>query len=671
MCQFVPPGPVSLRDSSGKQCAHAIAALALALGMLGLFGVPRVARACGGLFCSGGGGSTTTSGGVVNQTAERILFIDNADATITAVIQILYEGPSEKFAWIVPVSGVPDIQVSSGVILDALQRQTNPSYQVSITRNCPVYPSSGGSFGGSCECGQCAASGASPTVGLSGPTLDQRGGQVVTVEAAGSIGPYDYSVISVQPLAFDKAAVALQWLMDNGFDASQQAADALRPYLDDGLNLLAFRLQKHASVGSIRPVMITYAGEAASIPIGPTAVAANEDMGVLLWVAAQARAVPTNYRSVVLDEVRIDWFKPGDNYDAVVSAAADEAGGQAFVTESAGAFTGISSDPTLASAQSDFTAYTQATHGDWLGAVRDAWRWQSWDGFDDALRAAAKLPAGVTFDAFRSCVTSAATAPDAAVASTGLSDCLTQNGASSASTLSFDLSVWQKNLDELVVTPVIATSKKLSAQSYLTRMYTKLSPEEMTVDPVFEQNASAEAVSNMHLAQGSVPCSGTLATIMLPQGTNVGAETNTMTWPVAAQSAPAALQVLQYGKSGPPQVLLDEHAAIASAKFGLAACGPMNPGGTPTGTTPSRGGAAGGSSAGHSPFSPFPTGTDGSTETTGPTTSSHSSSGGCHAASVGSTATVWPWTPLLACIWLVARRRQRSRAASDARDSQR
>jgi len=124
---------------------------------------PAPAAACGGLFCSGG---TSATGGVVNQTAERIVFIHNDDGTVTAVIQILYEGDADKFAWIIPIAGSPQVEVSSTSVLDALQTQTNPQYRASIQRICPPPSFSGGpSSGSNCACG-CAASapsGNSPT----------------------------------------------------------------------------------------------------------------------------------------------------------------------------------------------------------------------------------------------------------------------------------------------------------------------------------------------------------------------------------------------------------------------------------------------------------------------------------------------------------------------------
>ena len=79
------------------------------------------AHACGGLFCS--------SSGTVNQVAERIIFAQNDDDTITAVIEIRYQGPADAFAWVLPVpSGSVDVGVSSSQILDDLQTVSNPRY---------------------------------------------------------------------------------------------------------------------------------------------------------------------------------------------------------------------------------------------------------------------------------------------------------------------------------------------------------------------------------------------------------------------------------------------------------------------------------------------------------------------------------------------------------------
>jgi hypothetical protein len=83
------------------------------------------AQACGGFFCS--------QSQPVNQAAERIVFSQNGDGTVTAVIQILYEGPSENFSWLLPISTVPendDIAVASDLAFTRLQAATNPNYSL-------------------------------------------------------------------------------------------------------------------------------------------------------------------------------------------------------------------------------------------------------------------------------------------------------------------------------------------------------------------------------------------------------------------------------------------------------------------------------------------------------------------------------------------------------------
>src|SRR5262249_2587210 len=88
--------------------------------------VPAQALACGGFFCN--------QSQPVNQAAEGIVFADNGDGTTTAVIQIMYDGPSESFSWLLPISSVPDpetgVGVASNVAFQRLQSATNPSYSL-------------------------------------------------------------------------------------------------------------------------------------------------------------------------------------------------------------------------------------------------------------------------------------------------------------------------------------------------------------------------------------------------------------------------------------------------------------------------------------------------------------------------------------------------------------
>jgi hypothetical protein len=250
--------------------------LAGAAGVLSLVGwaVPQPAHACGGFFCS--------QAAPVNQQAEEIIFVDNGDGSVTAVIRIQYVGPADRFAWVLPLPGVPDIGVSSNVAFDRLRQQTDPQYflDYQVEGTCRQPGPNDGFFGNVGM--QTPGSGASP------PSLDSG----VSVLAEGSVGPYDHVTIGLDPALADPADAAVDWLLENGYDVTDIGPDVLRPYLEDGLNLTAFRLTKGSMSGAIRPVEITYDSELPMIPIRPTAVAAEDDMGVSGWCAVEVPARP-------------------------------------------------------------------------------------------------------------------------------------------------------------------------------------------------------------------------------------------------------------------------------------------------------------------------------------------------------------------------------------------
>ena len=60
--------------------------------VLAIMLAPTASWACGGLFCD--------SAGPVNQTAERIIFVDHEDGMVSAAVEILYQGPAEDFSWL-------------------------------------------------------------------------------------------------------------------------------------------------------------------------------------------------------------------------------------------------------------------------------------------------------------------------------------------------------------------------------------------------------------------------------------------------------------------------------------------------------------------------------------------------------------------------------------------
>ena len=130
-------------------------------------------------------------------------------------------------------------------------------------------------------CGGVGQSGAVPSsTQFEGPG-DPNGNGGVIVEASGSVGPFDFELISVDDATADKAQAAIDWLDANGYDLGI-GDEVLRPYLEADQKLLCVRLTKGNDAGSVRPLMVTYAGTNPAVPIRPTAVAANDDMGILV-----------------------------------------------------------------------------------------------------------------------------------------------------------------------------------------------------------------------------------------------------------------------------------------------------------------------------------------------------------------------------------------------------
>lgn len=207
------------------------------------------AEACGGFFCS--------QQQPVNQAAERIIFADNGDGTITAVIQIMYEGPSENFSWLLPISTVPegdDLGLASDIAFQRLQAATNPQFNL----NTRVEGTCRSQFAGRNDGDEAVSAPGQETCEenqlLSDCAPSANG---VDLAASGVVGAFEWSVISVDGAVADPADAALQWLTQYGYDVTPEAAGLLGPYLAEGMYLLALRLTKGADTGSIRPIKLT------------------------------------------------------------------------------------------------------------------------------------------------------------------------------------------------------------------------------------------------------------------------------------------------------------------------------------------------------------------------------------------------------------------------------
>jgi MYXO-CTERM domain-containing protein len=339
--------------------------------------------------------------------------------------------------------------------------------------------------------------------------------------------------------------------------------------------------------------VLTYQGAEASIPVKLTAVAANDDMGVLTWLLGPSRAVPRNYLSLELNEARINWFNANSTYNSVVIEAANDAGGQGFVTEFAGSTDKLKGFIWTASDAQIWAQVQSRVYGSFSDFFTQVYgQYGSWDGFWDATRAAVTLPANVAFEDFKVCP-----------------NCY-------ADQIQFKPSTYLAELQKSVIDPVKLVQNLIDAHPSLTRMYTTLSAEEMTVDPIFTFNADLSDVDNQHTAERVIECSAKFFQfeapwrIELPQGGVVRGNAATVgTWPSALDSLPSNRRIVRTGATGAGKVVEDNADPIASMlddyNASVIPTAPINPGtgGTSSGGTGGTGGtgnnaASNGSSSG-------------------------------------------------------------------------
>ncbi len=528
------------------KCSSAVACLAAVLSWCAM---SSGAHAFGGLW--------SAPDARVEQAGAQIILVDHPGPTVTAIVQIQYAGAGEDFAWVIPVTGTPTVAMSSNAVFERLDAATAPEYWLEVATD------------GMCMAQELSDAGLGEGTDVDGtPSLPGTAQDSIIVLHATSVGSYNYSHIAIAPAADDKVAVATDWLTQNGYDLTGRERELLGPYLEAGFNLLAFKLTEGAYVDAIRPVMLTYESERPSIPLLATAVSAQRDMRIQVWVIGPSQAVPSNYKSLVLNDALLDWRsgrtyvagtlpEGGDgpvvryvdkpiNYDAVVIAAANEAGGQGFVTELGGPASQFRETVWSALDADDFATLSTESYADGLDAVLAAQAYYAgWDGWEEAIVGATTLPDEVTIEE------------------------LGRDPEAYRGVVEIDTARFMQLLDEKVVRPVAATAALLYEGPYLTRLYTTMSAREMTLDPSFDYNADLAQLSNVHFAKQHIECSADRTQdeapwrIELPQGGVVLGE-GEQDWPVAVGSMPANLKVVMLSTEGSGSVLQDNSQAIAT-----------------------------------------------------------------------------------------------------------
>ncbi len=405
------------------------------------------AHACGGFFCN--------NNEPVDQSAERILFShDLSTGEVEAHVQIFYSGPSEGFAWVVPVPSEPEIFLSSDQLFTDLSNAYRPTF--SLVREeeewCTPEPYDYNGLNGG------------------GGYNEPEPAPTVEVVASDSVGPYDTVTLKAE-----SSDGLIDWLQDNGFDLPDELSAALDPYIGDNL-FVAMKLTKDASEGSVQPIGLRYTSAGLSVPIQLTSIAAQPDMRVEAYVLGDFRAVPGSYLHVQINEAAIDWFHPDGRYEQAVSRAANEAGGHAFATDYSGA-------ATMPFPQLYTTAYydteavaAAATAADAMDAVMD--QFEPTGLVLQALIEFMPPPAGIQPDSFYNCV------------SCYVSDDYPFDGPGLAAAL-----------EERIVVPRAHLGDLFERFDHLTVLTSSLDAAEMTVDPTFVFNRDmVQEVDNKHYA---------------------------------------------------------------------------------------------------------------------------------------------------------------------------
>jgi len=506
-------------------------------------GTPAIADACGGMFCD-----APPPDGLpmpVDQTGENILFTIGG-GFVEAHVQIEYaaDDDTQRFAWIVPVPEVPEIEVGSARLLDNTLDATVPIYGFETQSSC-ADPDDGG---------------APQTSGIGFIEMPDGGGasgEEPTVAANGVVGAFEYVV-----LEGGTADTVMAWLADNDYAEDDEAPDILQEYLDEGHVFVAFRLDQSEGLDDLHPVVIRYPGTEPCIPLRLTRVAAQEDMDVRALVFGEARAFPVNYDHVQLNRVRLDWSNTGANYKELVTGAVDEAGGRAFVTEYAGDSELIAND-NLDTSMLDADVFESLDAMDVVDALRD----QGLLACSGECLPQHELILGLLTNYLP---------PPPGIAPEDFYACMECYRAL------VDVSQWDgvafaADFRERIVDPMNRATELLTTWPYVTRLYTTISPHEMLSDPTF---AEVEGLPDVAFRHGGLRDSGCCDTTMrLPGGREVILGTGN-SWPVWGNAMPWAERISEYQPDGPPAELSDRSNEIDAllADYNAAAACP-NPGG--------------------------------------------------------------------------------------------
>ncbi|MEC8024052.1 MAG: DUF2330 domain-containing protein, partial [Myxococcota bacterium] len=526
--------------------------------------------ACGGFFCSND---------PMDQSGERILFGLDGD-TVTAQIQIFYQGDAEKFAWVLPIPAEPtSIGVGTDALFQRLQSVTQPRFQIDWANQDGCWYQNGWLEA------DTQGGGEPPNA------VDDQGSVTVLQEL--EVGPYNAVVVKANGGSSDDADALFEWLDENGYDQPEMARDLIATYVAEKHVFVAIKLQSDKAAGDIVPLTLEYPFLGSCVPLRLTSIAATEDMDVWVYVLGRARAIPVNYFEVKPNPAKIDWFNWGSNYQEVASAAVNAAAGRGFITEYAG--------DTLD--MKDVLYQPDMYNLDALALITTPWE------MVDAMLMEGIPRNATTQNIIRTWIPK----PEALA---GLSDQEFYNNLEQyqqeLSGQVFDPVGMVDDIRERLVKPLEVANGYFEKWRYMTRLYTIISPNEMSRDPIFLENPDLPDVSNVHIATGTAICpegtsDATKVQLTLSDGTELMYDIPDDWAPATLEGgtddlAPAA-EINRMYTAGAPEPVSDSDIARVDAEFDTVQIGLITQ--DPSMTSPSRranaSNAGGCTSMGHAP----------------------------------------------------------------------
>jgi len=506
---------------------------------------PTEAQACGGTFCDAG----TPTPMPVDQTGENILFVRDGDM-VEAHIQIQYDGDPEKFGWVIPLTAEPtEIAPGSEPLFANILAASVPTYGFSTQNDSCQAPDAGNN-------GQGLTGGDPGGTGAAGDDGGgDEGGPEVDVLSQQNVGAFEVTI-----LAAEEASEVGVWLEENDYQNDEAALPILQQYLDEDHVFAAVKLTSGAGVEEIHPIMLRFKSDEACVPLRLTRIAAVDDMQIRTFFLGDSRTVPRNYRHVEVNPLKIDWPNQATNYNEVVTLAVDEtsADGRAFVTEYAGPSNVVNQagivNPAWNSAAFEDVAATGV-----IDLLTQQGLWECGEDFDTF-----EFVCRPTHQLLQPMLDEFLPVPDSIEATEFYQNLSKFEGLIDAE--AWDAVEFAAQLQDVVIGPGQHAEDLLNQFSYLTRMYTTISPAEMTEDPFFHENSTLPEVMQLRSATQRRLCNSD-SIWTLPDGREVYVPSGA-SWPdfdvEAPMDAPMASAefIEEVGPTGAPMRLVDNQEAI-------------------------------------------------------------------------------------------------------------